>query len=72
MTETAERDGSPAKDEDHASSEPLPEDCEKLRLRFELELFGSQDAGASLDPLLRRGEKGSRQVHSSPRFSDQA
>ena len=32
---------------------PLPEDLEKLRLRFELELLQSQNAGASLDPLLR-------------------
>jgi hypothetical protein len=41
-------------DQSPASADPRPEDWERLRLRFELELFGSQHAGAALDPLLRR------------------
>ena len=32
----------------------LPHDLEKLRLKFDLELLQSQNAGAGLDPLLRR------------------
>ena len=56
-----ERPGPPA-DVARAKPKPLPEDQEKLRLRFELELFQSQNAGAALDPLLRR----SRRAHREP------
>ena len=54
MANEAQRGRPGAQADDGANAEPSPEDCEKLRLRFELELLGSQNAGASLDPLLRR------------------
>jgi hypothetical protein len=56
MGETPARDPPGAVAHARADAAPLPADLEKLRLRFELELFESQDAGASLDPLLRRAE----------------
>jgi hypothetical protein len=54
MTDRADRHR-PGAEADHAPAKagPCPEDLEKLRLRFELELFESQNADASLDPLLR-------------------
>jgi len=39
-----------------AGTDPAPPsaDYEKLRLRFEQELYDAQGAGAALDPLLKR------------------
>jgi len=57
MTDKAERDRLDLQTTNSgADVEPAPGDLERLRLRFELELLGSQDAGASLDPLLRSAE----------------
>ena len=54
MTDKAERDRLDSEPTNRgANVEPAPGDLERLRLRFELELLESQDAGASLDPLLR-------------------
>ena len=63
MTGKAELDRpGAAADLARAKAKLLPEDQEKLRLRFELELFQSQNAGAALDPLLRP----SRRAHREP------
>ena len=59
MGDTAERERLAAKDHG-PESDPGPEKWEKLRLRFELELLESQNAGASLDPLLRRPRRQER------------
>jgi hypothetical protein len=56
MTDEAERDAPVQDERSRGRPERLPEHHEKLRLRFELELSASQDAGASLDPLLRPGK----------------
>jgi hypothetical protein len=40
-----------------AGQESVPDDAERQRLRFELELLDSQNAGAGLDPLLRRAPR---------------
>ena len=66
MAKKAQRERPGAQAEDGANVEPSPEDCEKLRLRFELELLGSQNAGASLDPLLRRTADESGQASKTP------
>jgi hypothetical protein len=57
MSHEAERDA-PVVQDDRSQGRPerLPEHHEKLRLRFELELSALQDAGASLDSLLRAGK----------------
>ena len=66
MANEAQRGRPGAQAEDGANVEPSPEDWEKLRLRFELELLGSQNAGASLDPLLRRSAEESGQASTTP------
>ena len=62
MAKKAQPEPPGAHGEDGGNVEPSPADCEKLRLRFELELLGSQNAGASLDPLLRRSVDDSGQA----------
>jgi hypothetical protein len=43
------------------------DDLERLRLRFELELQQSQNAGAALDPLLRRRRRDDEIEPAGPR-----
>ena len=60
MTDKAAQDRLvvPAKDRPRAA--PSTDDLEKLRLQFELELLLAQNAGAALDPLLRRKRNGTK------------
>jgi hypothetical protein len=55
MTNKERQDRVVGEAEATASASPSSDpDLERLRLKFELELLRSQDAGAALDPLLRR------------------
>jgi hypothetical protein len=62
MAQKAERDRARPKGNGAADRTPAPDELEKERLRFELELLQSQDAGASLDPLLRGPRSGAGEV----------
>ena len=55
--------GDPAKETDWPAPDKAPE---RQRLRFELELMASQDAGAALDPLIRAADGARLQARAQP------
>jgi hypothetical protein len=65
MVEQAGRDRLAANRHPAPAAHAAAPEWEKQRLRFELELLESQDAGAALDPLLRQARRENRSGQST-------